>query len=65
MDVDESNVDQLGYWDGEAGAYWATRAERFNEGAAAYHEPLLDAAGIEPGARVRTHDVLNRSRHRA
>jgi SAM-dependent methyltransferase len=52
MNVDESNVDQLGYWEGEAGAYWAARAEQIDEGVAAYHGQLLDAAGIEPGARV-------------
>ncbi len=52
MRVDESNEDQLGYWDGRAGEYWAERAARFNEGVADYHGPFLDATGIGPGERV-------------
>ena len=52
MRVDESNVDQLGYWDGASGAYWAARAARFDEGVAAYQPHLLAAADIGPGDEV-------------
>ena len=48
--VDPSNVDQLGYWDGEPGAYWARRADRFEEGVADYD--FVAATGITPGDRV-------------
>lgn len=50
MRVDPSNVDQLGYWDGESGAYWARRADRFSEGVADYD--FVAATGIAPGDRV-------------
>jgi SAM-dependent methyltransferase len=52
VEIAESNVDQLGYWDGAAGGYWAQRAERFNEGVADYHGALIEAAGIKPGEQV-------------
>jgi len=48
--VDPSNVDQLDYWDGESGAYWASRADRFEEGVADYD--FVAATGIAPGDRV-------------
>lgn len=50
--VDPSNVDQLRAWDGDTGAYWTARADRFDEGVAAYHGQFLDAAGIVAGERV-------------
>lgn len=50
MRVDPSNVDQLGYWDGDSGAYWARRADRFEEGVADYD--FVAATGIAPGDRV-------------
>ncbi|GLY70417.1 class I SAM-dependent methyltransferase [Amycolatopsis taiwanensis] len=50
--VDPSNIDQLRAWDGDQGAYWVARAERFNEGVAGYHDQLLDAAEIDPTANV-------------
>ena len=48
--VDPSNVDQLGYWDGASGEYWARRADRFEEGVADYD--FVSAVGIAPGERV-------------
>jgi SAM-dependent methyltransferase len=50
--VDPSNVEQVRAWDGEEGAYWAARADRFNEGAASYHGRFLAAAAIEATAEV-------------
>ena len=50
--VDPTNSDQLDAWDGDQGAFWADHADRFDEGAARYHELLLDAARIDAGARV-------------
>ena len=50
--VDPSNVDQLRAWDGEQGDFWASRADRIDEGVAGYHDRLLDAAEIEPTSRV-------------
>jgi ubiquinone/menaquinone biosynthesis C-methylase UbiE len=50
MRIDPSNVDQLRAWDGERGAFWAERADRYDEGVAAYRFPT--AAGIEPGETV-------------
>lgn len=52
MRVDESNVDQLGYWDGVNGKYWARHAARFDEGVADYQPLLMAAAGISPGDEV-------------
>ncbi|MGH3514461.1 MAG: class I SAM-dependent methyltransferase [Pseudonocardiaceae bacterium] len=45
--VDPSNVEQLAAWDGDAGAYWAARADRFDEGVAGYREQFLAAAAID------------------
>jgi SAM-dependent methyltransferase len=50
--VDPSNVEQLDAWDGDQGAYWAARADRFDEGVASYHDQFLAAAAIDPTANV-------------
>jgi SAM-dependent methyltransferase len=50
--VDPSNLDQLRAWDGDQGAYWAARSERFHEGVARYHDRLLAAAAIDTSANV-------------
>ncbi|MCP2167816.1 class I SAM-dependent methyltransferase [Goodfellowiella coeruleoviolacea] len=50
--IDPSNQEQLRAWDGDQGAYWAARADRFNEGVASYHDEFFAAAAIEPTARV-------------
>ncbi|MBB4907501.1 class I SAM-dependent methyltransferase [Actinophytocola algeriensis] len=50
MRVDQSNEDQLDYWDGASGEYWARRADRFEEGVADYD--FVASAGIEPNDRV-------------
>lgn len=44
--VDPSNVEQLGAWDGDEGAFWAERADRFDDGVAAYRERFFAAAAI-------------------
>ncbi len=48
IQVDQSNAAQLAAWDGQDGSYWAARADRFDEGVAAYLEPFFVAAAIEP-----------------
>ncbi|MEU6132963.1 class I SAM-dependent methyltransferase [Saccharopolyspora sp. NPDC047091] len=50
--IDPSNAAQSEAWGGEQGEFWAERAERFDEGVAAYHDRFLEAAGIGPAARV-------------
>ena len=50
--VASSNLEQRRAWDGDEGGYWAANSERFDEGVAAYHDRLLDAAGIGADARV-------------
>jgi SAM-dependent methyltransferase len=50
--VAPSNVEQLRAWDGDEGAYWATNAERFDRGIAAYRAPFLDAAAIRDTERI-------------
>lgn len=50
--VDPSNEGQLRNWDGDGGAFWTSHADRFNEGVAAYHEQLLDAAAIGATSNV-------------
>ncbi|WP_158895101.1 class I SAM-dependent methyltransferase [Amycolatopsis anabasis] len=50
--VDPSNVEQLRAWDGDQGAYWAARADRFEEGVAAYHQHFFAAAAIGETATV-------------
>ncbi|TVT52780.1 methyltransferase domain-containing protein [Amycolatopsis rhizosphaerae] len=44
--VDSSNTDQFRSWDGAGGAFWAERAERFDQGIAGYHGELVKAAGL-------------------
>jgi hypothetical protein len=51
MRADPSNVDQLRTWDGARGAFWAERADRYDEGVAAYRLPA--AAGTRPSSRPR------------
>ncbi|MGI8591472.1 MAG: hypothetical protein ACR2M5_10860, partial [Nakamurella sp.] len=48
IQIDQSNAAQLSAWDGQDGSYWAARADRFDEGVAAYLEPFFVAAAIEP-----------------
>jgi len=50
--IDPSNVEQLGAWDGDTGAYWAAHADRFDEGIAGYHGQFLAAAAIDATANV-------------
>jgi cyclopropane fatty-acyl-phospholipid synthase-like methyltransferase len=50
--IDPSNTAQLGNWDGDAGAFWAAHADRFDEGVAAYRTQFLAAAAIEETATV-------------
>ncbi|MGW1889365.1 class I SAM-dependent methyltransferase [Streptomyces sp. NPDC002004] len=45
--VDRSNVVQLRAWNGELGAYWVERADRFDQGLAGYQQRLLAAAQAE------------------
>lgn len=47
-----SNLDQLAAWDGDAGAYWAARADRFDEGVVHYRDHFLGAAAIDATATV-------------
>ena len=50
--VDPSNAAQRDAWDGEAGAFWADQADRFDRTIAAYDDDLHAAAAIEPADRV-------------
>ncbi|KZB86579.1 class I SAM-dependent methyltransferase [Amycolatopsis regifaucium] len=50
--VDPSNERMLKAWDGDDGALWAKRAQRFNDGVAAYREIFFSAAAIEPSDKV-------------
>lgn len=50
--IDPSNAEAAKAWDGEEGGYWAAHATRFDESVAVYNQPLLDAAGLQPGDRV-------------
>jgi hypothetical protein len=50
--VAPSNVEQLAAWDGDAGAYWAACADRFDEGVAGYREQFVAAAAIDATAKV-------------
>lgn len=45
--IDPSNTDQLEKWDGSSGAFWVERAQRFDDGIAAYHARFLETAAIE------------------
>jgi len=53
--ADKSNAGQVDVWDGDDGAFWATRARHFDETLAACHGPFLAAADI--GQRDRVLDV--------
>ncbi|MFD6065808.1 class I SAM-dependent methyltransferase [Amycolatopsis lurida] len=44
--VDPSNERMLKAWDGDDGAFWAKRAQRFNDGVAAYRDTFFAAADI-------------------
>jgi SAM-dependent methyltransferase len=46
------NRDQADAWDGDEGRHWADNARRYNDAVAAYDEPLLAAARIQPGDAV-------------
>lgn len=50
--IDPSNTEQLRAWNGDAGAYWAAHAERFEEALTGYDGPYFDAAAIGGNARV-------------
>lgn len=50
--VDPSNVEQLSAWDGDQGAYWAARADRFDEAVAGYSDQFFAAAAIDVAANV-------------
>ena len=50
--VDPSNDAQRGAWDGDAGAFWADQADRFDRTIAAYDDDLHTAAAVEPADRV-------------
>ncbi|WP_340681928.1 methyltransferase domain-containing protein [Amycolatopsis coloradensis] len=50
--VDPSNERMLMAWDGDDGALWAKRAQRFNDGVAAYRDTFFAAAGIRPTDHV-------------
>ncbi|MEC3978269.1 class I SAM-dependent methyltransferase [Amycolatopsis sp. H20-H5] len=50
--VDPSNAGQLDAWDGAQGEVWAARAERIDDGVAAYREHFLAAAAIDSAANV-------------
>ena len=45
-------MEQLRAWDGDQGAYWAKRAERFDEGVAGYRGRFLATAAIEAAAKL-------------
>lgn len=44
--VDDSNAAQLGAWDGDEGAFWASHPDYFDRSVARHHERLLAAAAI-------------------
>ncbi len=50
--VDPSNTRQLNAWDGDQGSFWAKRAQRFDDGVAAYREAFFAAAAIQPADAV-------------
>ncbi|WP_037312198.1 class I SAM-dependent methyltransferase [Amycolatopsis orientalis] len=50
--VDPSNERMLQAWNGDDGALWAKRAQRFNDGVAAYRDTFFSAADIQPADRV-------------
>lgn len=50
--VDPSNERMLKAWDGDDGALWAKRAQRFNDGVAAYRDLFFAAADVQAADRV-------------
>ncbi|MDI5975848.1 class I SAM-dependent methyltransferase [Amycolatopsis magusensis] len=52
MRVDPSKVEQLSAWDGDQGAFWAERADRFDDGVAAYHDRFFEAAALQRTSAV-------------
>jgi SAM-dependent methyltransferase len=50
--VDPRNLDQARAWDGSEGEFWAAEAERFERSAAAYDQPILEAAQLTEDADV-------------
>ncbi|WP_135459642.1 class I SAM-dependent methyltransferase [Mycobacterium sp. DL99] len=50
--LDSTNRQQFQTWDGANGVFWSERAERFDQGMAAYHPELLNAAGIAEDSAV-------------
>ncbi|MGW1676435.1 class I SAM-dependent methyltransferase [Saccharopolyspora sp. NPDC002376] len=50
--VDQSNVAELRAWNGNQGDFWASRADRFNEGVAGYQDAFLDAGRIDRASKV-------------
>ncbi|MEU3771957.1 methyltransferase domain-containing protein [Streptomyces sp. NPDC032472] len=47
-----ANTAQSQAWNGYEGAHWAAHQDRWDAVNAGFDQPLLDAAGIEPGERV-------------
>ncbi|MFC9253285.1 class I SAM-dependent methyltransferase [Amycolatopsis thailandensis] len=45
--VDPSNERMLKAWNGAEGALWAKRAQRFDDGVAAYRDTFFSAAGVQ------------------
>ncbi len=52
MTESPANDAQSRNWNGTGGEYWATHADRYDRGVAAYQQSLLDAAGAGPDDRV-------------
>ncbi|WP_371505670.1 class I SAM-dependent methyltransferase [Allokutzneria sp. NRRL B-24872] len=50
--VDPSNSAQLDAWNGDQGSFWTRRAQRFNDGVAAYRDHFFAAAAIQPHEAV-------------
>lgn len=50
--LDSTNQDQFQAWDGANGIFWSDRADRFDQGMAAYHPKLLNAAAIDDDSEV-------------
>ncbi|WP_394361106.1 class I SAM-dependent methyltransferase [Amycolatopsis sp. SB7-3] len=50
--VDPSNERMLKAWDGDDGSFWAKRAQRFNDGVAAYRDLFFAAADVQVTDRV-------------
>jgi SAM-dependent methyltransferase len=52
LEVAPTNIEQARAWDGEEGAYWASRAGRFDWAVGGYHEPLMATANIDVADHV-------------